>query len=295
MFRSKLILGVGTAVALGCGFGFLANPAQAHADTVTSTGIEHTVVQGDTLWGLSQKYGVSLQNVFNANNKSKTNSFLQIGDQIFIPSAKTVRTTTATIQRTNTNTSATGNTSSASTASTTASAPTSAASSASSTSTVSTATQASTTAQATQATQATTPARKTASTASSSSVATPVVQSSSTTATATAQTPQPAKASTNTNGSTARSSVSTAATGGSTYSQFIAAGGTPSLWSGVVVPESGGEPSASNGQYHGLGQTAESWGHGSVASQTKGMVNYATSRYGSVPNAVSFRAQHGWW
>lgn len=278
MFRSKLILGVGTAVALGCGFGVLANPAQAHADTVTSTGIEHTVVKGDTLWGLSQKYGVSLQNVYTANNKSETNSFLQIGDHVLIPGAKTAQVMTATTQNTNTNTSATGNTRSVSTASTTASAHTSVVSSASP------ATHASTTAQATQVTtparttastatqanttaQTTTPARATTSTASSSSVATPVAQSSSTTAT----------------------------TGGSTYSQFMAAGGTSSLWSNVVVPESGGNPGASNGQYHGLGQTAESWGQGSVANQTKGMLNYAVSRYGSVQGAVSFRAQHGWW
>lgn len=267
MFRSKLILGLGTVAALGCGFGVLANPAQAHADTVTSTGIEHTVVQGDTLWGLSQKYGVSLQNVYDANNKSETNSFLQIGDQVLIPGTKTAQMTTATTQNTNTNISATVNTSSASTA-----------------------TKASTTA---QATQATTSARTTASTASSSSVATPVAQSSSTTATAPAQTTQTASASTNANASIASSS--TATTGGSTYSQFIAAGGTSSLWSNVVIPESGGDPSASNGQYHGLGQTAESWGQGSVASQTQGMVNYAVSRYGSIQNAVSFRAQHGWW
>jgi hypothetical protein len=265
MFRNKLILGVGTAVALGCGFSVLANPVQANADTVTSTGIEHTVVQGDTLWGLSQKYGVSLQNIFNTNNKSETNSFLQIGDQIFIPGAKTVQTTAATTQRTNTL--ATGNTNSASTS-------TSTASSASGTST--------------------------ASATSSSSVATPVAQSSSTTATASTQTTQNANASTNTNRSTASSSASstsasTVTTGGSTYSQFIAAGGTPSLWSNVVVPESGGNPSASNGQYHGLGQTAESWGQGSVASQTQGMVNYAVSRYGSISNAISFRTQHGWW
>lgn len=289
MFRSKLILGVGTAVALGCGFGVLANPAQAHADTVTSTGIEHTVVKGDTLWGLSQKYGVSLQNVYTANNKSETNSFLQIGDHVLIPGTKTAQVMTATTQNTNTNTSVTGNTRSASTASTTASAHTSVVSSASSTSTASTAAQASTT------TQATTPARMTASTASSSSVATPVAQSRSTTATAPAQTTQTASASTNTNASTASSSTSTATTGGSTYSQFMAAGGTSSLWSNVVVPESGGNPGASNGQYHGLGQTAESWGQGSVANQTKGMLNYAVSRYGSVQGAVSFRAQHGWW
>ena len=38
----------------------------------------------------------------------------------------------------------------------------------------------------------------------------------------------------------------------------------------------------------------ESWGTGSVASQTKGMINYANSRYGSLSNAIDFRASHGW-
>ena len=47
------------------------------------------------------------------------------------------------------------------------------------------------------------------------------------------------------------------------------------------MPESSGNPNASNGQYHGLGQTNQSWGTGSVASQTQGMANYAKSRYGS--------------
>lgn len=87
-----------------------------------------------------------------------------------------------------------------------------------------------------------------------------------------------------------------ASTGGSTYSQFIAAGGTDALWNTVVQPESGGNPNAvSPNGYHGLGQTKESWGYGSVASQTAGMLNYATSRYGSVGGAVAFRQAHGWW
>lgn len=92
--------------------------------------------------------------------------------------------------------------------------------------------------------------------------------------------------------------ASTAATqqGGSTYSQFIAAGGTDALWNTVVQPESGGNPNAvSPNGYHGLGQTKESWGYGSVASQTAGMLNYANSRYGSVAGAVAFRQAHGWW
>lgn len=90
-------------------------------------------------------------------------------------------------------------------------------------------------------------------------------------------------------------SVSTAAASGSTYDQFIAAGGNSAMWQSIVMPESGGNVNASNGQYHGLGQTNQSWGHGSVATQTAGMLNYANSRYGSVDNAISFRAANGWW
>lgn len=84
--------------------------------------------------------------------------------------------------------------------------------------------------------------------------------------------------------------------GGSTKSQFLANGGTEALWTSVVMPESGGNPNAvsSNG-YRGLGQTKQSWGSGSVADQTHGLVDYATSRYGSVSNAVQFRQANGWW
>ena len=84
--------------------------------------------------------------------------------------------------------------------------------------------------------------------------------------------------------------------GGSVKAQFLANGGTEALWSSVVMPESGGNPNAvSPNGYHGLGQTKEGWGSGSVASQTSGMVNYATSRYGSVENATAFRQANGWW
>ena len=83
---------------------------------------------------------------------------------------------------------------------------------------------------------------------------------------------------------------------GSVHDQFIAAGGTEALWTTVVLPESGGNPDAvSPNGYTGLGQTKESWGHGSVAEQTKGLVNYANSRYGSIDNAVSFRSSNNWW
>ncbi|EJF33840.1 LysM peptidoglycan-binding domain-containing protein [Weissella koreensis] len=91
--------------------------------------------------------------------------------------------------------------------------------------------------------------------------------------------------------------VATAATGsGSVYDQFIAAGGTASLWQSVVMPESGGNPNAvSPNGYHGLGQTMNSWGYGSVANQTSGMISYAVSRYGSIDSAIAFRSSHGWW
>ena len=55
------------------------------------------------------------------------------------------------------------------------------------------------------------------------------------------------------------------------------------------------EPNASNGQYHGLGQTNQSWGYGSVETQTKGMISYAKERYGSIEVAISFRESNGWW
>ncbi|BGE81483.1 transglycosylase [Staphylococcus petrasii] len=90
--------------------------------------------------------------------------------------------------------------------------------------------------------------------------------------------------------------ASSASTGGSVKAQFLANGGTEAAWNAIVMPESGGNPNAvSPNGYHGLGQTMESWGTGSVAQQTKGLVNYANSRYGSLDNAVAFRASHGWW
>ncbi|MBU6113007.1 LysM peptidoglycan-binding domain-containing protein [Mammaliicoccus lentus] len=88
-----------------------------------------------------------------------------------------------------------------------------------------------------------------------------------------------------------------ASTGGSTKAQFLAAGGTEAMWNAIVLPESSGNPNAYNqeGGYRGLGQTKESWGTGSVATQTKGMLNYAKQRYGSEAAAIEFRKTHGWW
>ncbi|WP_373770282.1 LysM peptidoglycan-binding domain-containing protein [Weissella soli] len=103
-------------------------------------------------------------------------------------------------------------------------------------------------------------------------------------------------ATTTTASSTATTTTSTSSTSGSVYSQFIAAGGTDSLWTYIVMPESGGNPNAvSASGYHGLGQTKQSWGYGDVATQTAGLVNYAVSRYGSIDAAVQFRLSNNWW
>lgn len=88
----------------------------------------------------------------------------------------------------------------------------------------------------------------------------------------------------------------TQSTGGSTKSQFLAAGGTEAMWNSIVLPESSGNPNAvSPNGYQGLGQTKESWGTGSVAEQTSGMLNYAEERYGSIDAAIQFREANNWW
>ncbi len=90
--------------------------------------------------------------------------------------------------------------------------------------------------------------------------------------------------------------TSTASTGGSTKAQFLAAGGSEAMWNAIVLPESSGNPNAVNtAGYRGLGQTKESWGTGSVATQTQGMLNYAKNRYGSEAAAIEFRRLNGWW
>ncbi|WJH32557.1 LysM peptidoglycan-binding domain-containing protein [Paenibacillus sp. CC-CFT747] len=47
--------------------------------------IEHKVVQGDTLWKLSKKYGVSLQAMINANKQLTNPNILMTGMSVFIP------------------------------------------------------------------------------------------------------------------------------------------------------------------------------------------------------------------
>lgn len=100
------------------------------------------------------------------------------------------------------------------------------------------------------------------------------------------------QADTNTNTAHAAEQASTQ----SVHDRFIAAGGTESMWENIVMPESGGNPDAVNELgYRGLGQTKEAWGTGSVEDQTKGMIQYAIDRYGSIDQAIQFREANGWW
>lgn len=83
---------------------------------------------------------------------------------------------------------------------------------------------------------------------------------------------------------------------GSTKEQFLAAGGSETMWNSIVMPESSGDPNAVNELgYQGLGQTKEHWGTGSVETQTEGMIDYANERYGSVSEAIEFRENNNWW
>ena len=90
---------------------------------------------------------------------------------------------------------------------------------------------------------------------------------------------------------------STSKSGGSTKEQFLQAGGTEAMWDNIVMPESTGNPNATNGQYSGLFQMSPQSGNGtgSVAEQTKSAIKYAKERYGSVDNAISARQSKGWW
>ena len=82
----------------------------------------------------------------------------------------------------------------------------------------------------------------------------------------------------------------------SVHDRFIAAGGTEAMWEYIVMPESSGNQDAVNELgYRGLGQTKEYWGTGTVEEQTKGMIQYAEDRYGSIDNAIQFRMANNWW
>lgn len=80
------------AVTLGFGaVGLAAAGATAHADTVT-------IQKGDTVWGYSQRYHVSIDNIINANHLENPNLIIA-GKTISIPTKETTSTssTSATV------------------------------------------------------------------------------------------------------------------------------------------------------------------------------------------------------
>ncbi len=45
----------------------------------------HTVAGGDTLWGISLRYGVELKDLLSANPAIKNPNFIRVGDEVVIP------------------------------------------------------------------------------------------------------------------------------------------------------------------------------------------------------------------
>ena len=63
----------------------------------------------------------------------------------------------------------------------------------------------------------------------------------------------------------------------------------------IIRRESSGNPRAQNGKYHGLFQTDQAWGRGTVAQQHEGAERYVHERYGSWEAALRFHNRHGWY
>lgn len=61
----------------------VSSPAPAPAPTRTASAKVHTVVRGDTLWGLSKKYSVSVAAIKSANDMTKDTVVL--GSKLQIP------------------------------------------------------------------------------------------------------------------------------------------------------------------------------------------------------------------
>ncbi|MDB4419194.1 LysM peptidoglycan-binding domain-containing protein, partial [bacterium] len=59
-------------------------PARAEVIRETVTMKSHTILKGDTMWGLSRKYGVSTKSIMNANGISDA-SKIRLGAQLKIP------------------------------------------------------------------------------------------------------------------------------------------------------------------------------------------------------------------
>ena len=61
--------------------------APAETERRTSGGQENvcTVVSGDTLWGIAQRYGVALEKLLRANPGIKNPNLIRVGDRVVIP------------------------------------------------------------------------------------------------------------------------------------------------------------------------------------------------------------------
>ena len=97
---------------------FVAGGANAHADQTASATAQQpqqakatvnktvTVQSGDTLWGLSQKYNVSLSSLRAVNNRVNTD-LIYVGEKLTLPSSATVSTDQKTVASATTNQSTT--------------------------------------------------------------------------------------------------------------------------------------------------------------------------------------------
>lgn len=98
---------------------FVAGGASANADQTANASAQQpqqqakatvkktvTVQSGDTLWGLSQKYNVSLSSLRAVNNRVNTD-LIYVGEKITLPSSATVSTDQNTVASTTTNQSTT--------------------------------------------------------------------------------------------------------------------------------------------------------------------------------------------
>ena len=86
---------VGTIGAAGL---FLASTATANADTT------HTVAKNDTVWGLSQKYGVSIQSIEKLNNIDQNTHLIVTGQTLKVPASNSSTENTSSEESTSADT-----------------------------------------------------------------------------------------------------------------------------------------------------------------------------------------------
>ncbi len=55
------------------------------APAASSSGSSHTVVRGDTLWGISRKYGVTMDAIRAANGMAASETNVRLGQSLTIP------------------------------------------------------------------------------------------------------------------------------------------------------------------------------------------------------------------